>query len=285
MPPENLDQLTRVYGPTTWDLYERLDVSLNPTGPDSLHDIAGQYLADGGVVLDAGCRNAEHLIRLATENPIAGVGVDPVKIHIEQARTAIEMAGVVGQITLHHGVMHDLPYEDNFFDFVWCRDVLEQIDDLHGALEELVRLMKPNARLLVYTTFATERLDRSDAEMLRRHLGNLDRNLNAGYVEAAFTSAGLRIERKDLIGTEWREYAEEHTQPVSRAMLRLSRLRRQRSDIIARHGQEIYEHVEANLHWEVFQFLGKLSSVVYLLTPGFGDAHSIPPVHDHESTR
>lgn len=40
----NVDRLTRVYGPTTWDLYERLDVSLDPSGPDSLYQIAKQYL-------------------------------------------------------------------------------------------------------------------------------------------------------------------------------------------------------------------------------------------------
>ncbi|MGI9031062.1 MAG: hypothetical protein ACR2HP_13935 [Ilumatobacteraceae bacterium] len=42
MPPRNLDQLTRVYGPTTWDVYQRLDVTLDPNGPDWLHDLAGR---------------------------------------------------------------------------------------------------------------------------------------------------------------------------------------------------------------------------------------------------
>lgn len=126
--------------------------------------------------------------------------------------------------------------------------------------------MKPKARLLVYTTFAFELLDGRDAEMMRRHLGNVDSSLDAGYVEAAFRRAELQIERQDVIGTEWREYAEERTQPVSRALLRLSRLRRQRDDVIAEHGHDISDHIEANLHWEVFQLLGKLQPVVYVLT-------------------
>ena len=73
------------------------------------------------------------------------------------------------------------------------------------------------------------------------------------------------MESVDVIGTEWREFAEERTQPVSRALLRLGRLRRQRNDIVREHGQDIYEHIEANLHWEVFQFLGKLEPLVYIL--------------------
>lgn len=266
VPPRNLHRLFRVYGPATWDVYARLDVSLNPNDPDRLHELAAQSLEPGDVVLDAGCRDAEHLIGLVEANQVSGIGVDPVEIHIERARLAVEAAGLADQITLHHGVMHHLPYGDGYFDFVWCRDVLEQVDDLDRALDELVRLMKPKARLLVYTTFASELLDGRDAEMMRRHLGNVDSSLDAGYVEAAFRRAELQIERQDVIGTEWREYAEERTQPVSRALLRLSRLLRQRDDIIAEHGQDIYDHIEANLHWEVFQLLGKLQPVVYVLT-------------------
>jgi hypothetical protein len=77
--------------------------------------------------------------------------------------------------------------------------------------------------------------------------------------------SGLSTESLRLVGTEWREYVEERTQPVSRALLRLARLRRQRDHIIAEHGQDIVEHVEANLHWELFQFLGKLQPIVYVL--------------------
>ena len=33
------------------------------------------------------------------------------------------------------------------FDFVWCRDVVEQVDDLDGALREMVRVMKPGGRI------------------------------------------------------------------------------------------------------------------------------------------
>ncbi len=152
MPPPNLDRLTRVYGPETWDVYQRLDVSLDPKGPDWLHDLAGRYLQPGDVVLDAGCRDAEHLIRLVEANQVTGVGVDPVGIHMERARAAVDAAGLAGRITVHQGIVHDLPYEDGSFDLVWCRDVLEQVDDLDGALGELARVVKPNARLLVYTT-------------------------------------------------------------------------------------------------------------------------------------
>jgi hypothetical protein len=30
-------------------------------------------------------------------------------------------------------------------------------------------------------------------------------------------------------------------------------------------GEEIYRHIESNLHWLVYQFLGKLQQAIYLL--------------------
>ena len=265
MPPRNLDRLTRVYGPTTWNVYEQLDVSLDPSGPDALLDVAAEFLTRGALVLDAGSRDATHLIELVRRYDVEGVGVEPVELQVERARVAVDVAGLGDRITLHQGVMHELGYADGHFDLVWCRDVLEQVDDVDGALIELVRVMKPSARLVVYTTFATDRLDGRDAEMLRLHLGNVDGNLDRSLIEAAFGRAGLQVERMQVIGTEWREYAEERDQPVSRALLRLARLRRQKQVIVADHGQDIYDHIEANLHWELFQFLGKLEPVVYVL--------------------
>ena len=87
----------------------------------------------GGVVLDAGCRDAAHLIRLVHDHDATGVGVDPVPIHIERARAAVSDAGLAERVVLHQGVIDALPYPDANFDFVWCRDVLEQVDGLNGA--------------------------------------------------------------------------------------------------------------------------------------------------------
>jgi len=140
------------------------------------------------------------------------------------------------------------------------------VDDLQGALAELTRTMKPDGRLLVYTTFVTDRLEGRDTEMMRHGLGNVEQNLQPAYVESAFSSAGLRIARKEVIGTEWHEHAEESSHPVSKTLLRLSRLRRRRDEIVAGNGQDVYDHIEANLHWEVFIFIGKLEPVTYVLT-------------------
>ncbi len=258
--------MTTIYGPTTWDVYARLDESLDPRGPDMLYDLAAEHIADGDTVLDAGCRDAAHLIELARRHPgITGIGVEPVAIHVERAHAAVQEAGLGERITIHQGVVHDVPAPDGSIDFVWCRDVLVQVDDLVGGLRDLHRVMSSDARLLAYSSFATDHLDGRDLAMMRRHLGWLDANTRRPDMEAAFETAGFVIDGVEEIGTEWREYWEERTQPTSKALLRLGRLRRQRDAIVSWRGQEIYDHIEANLHYEVFLFLGKLEPVIHVL--------------------
>lgn len=264
--PQNLDRMTTIYGPTTWDVYSRLDESLGPRGPEMLYDLAAEHIAEDGTVLDAGCRDAAHLIELARRHPgITGIGIEPVALHVERALAAVQEARLGDRITIHQGVVQDVPAPDESIDFVWCRDVLVQVDDLLGGLRGLHRVMAPDARLLAYSAFATDRLDGGDLEMMRRHLGWLEDNARRSAVEAAFETAGFVIDGVSEIGTEWREYLEERTQPASKALLRLSRLRRQRDDFVSWRGQAIYDHVEANLHYEVFLCLGKLEPVIHVL--------------------
>jgi ubiquinone/menaquinone biosynthesis C-methylase UbiE len=261
----HLEQMSRVYSEETWSVYDLLDRSLEPRGPDWLHDLAAEYVAPGAVILDAGCRDAAHLIRLVQAHDATGVGVDPVEIHVARANAAVTAAGLRARIEIVHGVMEALPYPDGHFDLVWCRDVVEQIELLVPALQGAARVLKRDGRMLVYTVFVTDLLAPQEFELLERSMGNVSSNLVERNVEEAFGSAGLAIERKEAIGTEFKQYTEERTQPASRTLLRIARLRRLRRSIIESHGEDIYNHVEANLHWEVFQFLGKLQPTVYVL--------------------
>src|SRR5687767_8889805 len=110
-------QLSRVYSEQTWQVYDLLDQSLAPRGPDSLYELAGEYLTAGSKVLDAGCRDAAHLIQLVRRYGVTGVGVDPVEVHIEKAELAVEAADASRSIQVFVGVMHDLPFPDGHFDF------------------------------------------------------------------------------------------------------------------------------------------------------------------------
>lgn len=76
-------------------------------------------------------------------------------------------------------------------------------------------------------------------------------------------TAGLTVERYEPIGTGWCEHSEERSQPVSRELLQLPG-RRRREELVARLGVARVEHLEANLHGELF-FVGTLLPIVYVL--------------------
>lgn len=264
--------LERVYGPLTWDLYDQLDVSLQPRGPDWLRGLAAALVPADGHLLDAGCRNAAHLVQLARDHPgITAVGVEPVPLHVRAAEEAVAAANLTDRITIVAGEIATIARSGQAFDLVWCRDVLEQVADLTAAVADLAKVTRRGGSLLVFTTVATVRLTAEDAALLGHHLGNVPENLSRNAVEAAFAAAGLQVAAAYEIGTEWREWAEERSQPVSTALLRLARLRRDRARFVAAHGKEIVAHVEANLHWEAYQFLGKLLPLVYVLRPTDAD--------------
>lgn len=260
--------MERVYGPLTWNLYDQLDVSLQPRSPDWLRGLAAALLPAHGRLLDAGCRNAAHLVQIVRDHPgITAVGVEPVPIHVRAAEEAVAAAQLADKVTIVAGEIATIAESGQLFDLVWCRDVLEQVADLNAVVADLARVTRSDGSLLVFTTVATARLTAEDAVLLGHHLGNVPENLSRDAVEAAFPAAGLQLAATYEIGTEWREWEEERSQPVSIALLRLARLRRDHARFVAAHGEEIVAHVEANLHWEAYQFLGKLLPIVYVLRP------------------
>lgn len=179
--------------------------------------------------------------------------------------TAVSEAGLDDRLEIVEGVMRRIPFPDASFDLVWCRDVLTVVDGLDSGIAEIARVLRPGGHLIVYIVLATDRLEPKEAEMLLgQSLAIMPENVVEANVEDAFRDAGLEVVVKDEIGTEWREHAEERSQPASQALLRLARLRRQRDRIVAEAGEEIYAHIESNLHWLVYQFLGKLMPTIYV---------------------
>jgi ubiquinone/menaquinone biosynthesis C-methylase UbiE len=266
--PEHLDQMARVYSSRHYALYEALDQTLNPRGPEMLFEVAGAHLHSQSSILDIGCRDASYLIRLVQAHDCRGVGFDPVDWNVERARTAVAEAGLGERIKITNGVIEQIEQPDNHFDFIWCRDVLVHVEGLERGLFEAARVLKRDGVMLIYTNFATELLEAREAAMIHVPLGLVPRNFDQDVMEAAFQRAGLVIERKDVIATEWREYEEERDQPVSRALLRLARLRRSREEIIDEYGQELYDRAQASLQWTTYQFLDKLRPTMYILKHG-----------------
>ena len=257
--------MTEIYSESFWRLFDELDISLQPAGPEQLYEIADPYLGAGQRILDVGCRDARHLIDLSGHYGSTGVGVDPVPWHGERAQAAVGNAGLVDQITIRLGVAEDLVEEPASFDIVWCRDVIEVLPDLATALTQMRRVLRPSGHLIVFTNLLHGPIDAAETAAIHEPLGNVVANLVESDLEGAFAVAGFTIKIKQVIGTEWREYLEERDQVVSLELLRLARLRRSRDRVVDRYGQDAYLTAEASLQWGVHQFLGRFVPVIYVL--------------------
>lgn len=55
----------------------------------------------------------------------------------------------VARIT--EGIAESLPYEDGFFDFIYCYTVLEHVQDVEKALDEMVRVCSPGGNIFLET--------------------------------------------------------------------------------------------------------------------------------------
>jgi len=262
---EHLDLLGRVYNGQHTGIYPLLDETLAPRGPELLFDLAAEYLTPRAHILDIGCRDAAHLVRLVQTHDVTGLGVDPLDRHVSLAAEAVGSARLRRRVAIVKGAMEGLPVASGSVDLIWCRDVLEHVERLDAGLLEAARVLAPGGRMLLYTDFATDLLEPQEAARSFGPRGIVAENMDEERVEAAFGRASLAVERKDTIGTEWREYAEERTQPVSRDLRRLARLRRRRDEIIERFGADVYARAEGGLQWAAYQLLGKLRPTVYVL--------------------
>jgi SAM-dependent methyltransferase len=244
-----------------------LDESLHPVGPDVLYEyVADMGLPGGAVALDVGCGEGEHAVELSRRFGLRVTGIDPVARHVEAARALIRPGDGV---TFEVGAAESLPAPARSVDLIWCRDVLCLSGDLARAYGEFRRVLRPGGRALVYQMFATSRMEPAEAAFLLPVMGCDPAAMSPGYTEAAISGAGLRIDQRTVLGTEWGEYASERAPNPGRHLLHAARLVRDPDRYIARFGKENYDIKLGDCLWHIYRMIGKLSSRIYVLSaPG-----------------
>jgi SAM-dependent methyltransferase len=271
--PQDLDRaLEALYGDTGLsdeEFESRLNRSLKPRDSTMLYDkMAALGLGESHRLLDMGCRDAAHTCRLVERFGCQAVGVDPIAYNITKAHTLIAERGLTDRVHVVEGRIESIPAGDDDFDFIWCRDMLNHVPDLRAGLAECARVLKRGGSMLVYQTFATDLLEPREAARLYAPLAIVAANMSTAAFEAACHDAGLRIAERDTIGSEWRErWEEDGTHTTAQQLLRIARMRRDRERLIAELSPEGYEAEIANCHWGVYQMLGKLCPMMYVLEP------------------
>jgi SAM-dependent methyltransferase len=236
-----------------------LDESLNPRGPESLYEIVGKLgLRPGANVVDLGCGEGRHSIKLAEDFGFAVQGIDPVPRHIELANEALGDAAqrkpeLSTLVRFALGSADALPVPDASVDLIWCREVLVLVEALDEAFAECRRVLRGDGRMLIFQFFTTDRLE-------GRGVG-----WHAQHVEGALTAAGFQIDECIDMAGEWGERAQEERGEPGRRLLHAARLLRQPDRYIAQFGRTNYDIMLSDCLWHVYRMIGKLTGRMYLL--------------------
>jgi SAM-dependent methyltransferase len=240
--------------------------SLQPRHLDSLYD-EFERLGVGAdhVVLDAGARDAVHAVELARRFGCRVVAVDPIPLHVERARKRIADAGLTDRVAVEEAALERLPFDDESFDYIWCRDVLNHVA-LDGGLPECKRVLRGGGRMLVYQTFATEALEPDEAERFLAGAATRAENMSPRFFEDRARAAGLAIVYGNQLHGEWRErMLEDGSWDAVSDLLALSRLKRREHELVERFGRPAVEAERSGLLWGVYQVLGKTCPTIYVL--------------------
>lgn len=233
-----------------------------------LFDLAAALgIGPGSRVLDVGCRFGRFVVALRERLGCDVVGVEPAPGNLDRLRRTLADAGQAG--TAVRSIGESLPVRDGAFDLVWARDVLVHVPDLAGCFREMARVLRPGGAVLVMHTFATPWLEPAEAERLFTAAAAHPPSTDPAVFDAAVADAGLVVERRDVLGSEWREQAEESAPrgvgPTGRSMLRLARLLRRPEHYRQMLGERTYEVEVGNCLWCVYHMVGKLSDEVVVL--------------------
>jgi SAM-dependent methyltransferase len=240
--------------------------SLEPRGTDSLYDeLAALGVGVDDVVLDAGARDAAHSVKLARRFGCRVVAVDPVPLHIERAEKRVADENLGDRIDVAEAALESLPFGDESFDYIWCRDVLNHVE-LERALTECRRVLRPGGSMIVYQTFATDAIEPEEAQRFFAAAATHSENMSPSFFEDRARVAGLDVVRCNPLHGEWRErMLEDGSWDAVSDLLALSRLKRREPELVERFGHAAVEAERGGLLWGIYQVLGKTCPTIYVL--------------------
>jgi ubiquinone/menaquinone biosynthesis C-methylase UbiE len=133
--------------------------------------------APGYRVIDIGCGPGFYCLELAAEVRAGGavVGIDSSAPMLALAARRCEAHE---NVSFREADLLSLPVEEASFDRALCVQVLEYIEDATAALTEMLRVLRPGGRVVIWDTdWATVSMHSSDPERMHRVMKAWDSHL------------------------------------------------------------------------------------------------------------
>ncbi len=247
---------------------DRLDESLAPRDPSILLQIVRELdLRPDSSVVDVGCGEGAHALRLATHFGLRVLGIDPVQRHLDLAREARREAfpDVASRVSFERGSATRLPVPASSQDLVWCRDVMVHVADPGAAYAEFARVLRPGGYVVSYQTVATDLLAPDEADWLFDVMGVVPDSADPAVIDRAVADSGLEVVDTFDLAAEWGEFGQEQDGHAGRALLHLARLLREPERYRAEFGTAAYDVMLGDCRWHVYRMMGKLAGRIDVL--------------------
>lgn len=255
-----------IWGRENADFEKLLETSLEPRSPDTLYDhFAALGIESTDIVLDVGCRRAEQAIELVEKFGCQVIGIDPIALHVEDAAKNVAKAKLQDRISVQLAGIEEIPLESASVHHIFCRDTFNHVD-LAVGLSECQRVLIPEGSMLTFQFFASELMEPQEAKRIYNALSIRAENMSAIFFEQAVQKVGFEILDKDVVDSEWYEYAiEDEDDETAENLLYAARLRRRKEEFVQKFGESRYEVECANCVWDAYVLLGKLQPIAYVL--------------------
>lgn len=109
-------------------------------------------LENGDVVVDVGCGEGRHAINAYLQADVTAIGVDLSHRDLCTSYSRylpFKKTEASGGFYLQQTNALQLPFADNSLDKIICSEVLEHLPNYEGAIDELVRVLKPGGLLAI----------------------------------------------------------------------------------------------------------------------------------------
>lgn len=153
-------------------------------------DYCAQFVKSGDKILDIGSGRGKFLLEMSKRG-FHVAGIETSLQYIQEALTNLNKAGFSAQIINGRG--EELPFADNYFNFINCSEVTEHVDDPNMVLGEIRRVLKPGGRGYIsfhnrygiydyhYHMYFINWLPRKYAESLLKFLGKQKKDGDIGH--------------------------------------------------------------------------------------------------------